>query len=75
MTGVVWSDDESMAIQTKLGWVLSEPVQELCESTSCNLVTTHRLKVDTYALDDSKQQLENRLKTFWDLESFAIKKG
>ena len=73
---VVRSGDGPMAIQTKFGWVLSGPVQELsCESTSCNLVTTHTLIVDTYALDDSEHRLENRLKTFWDLESFGIKEG
>ena len=73
---VVRSGDGPMAIQTKLGWVLSGPVQELLyESTSCNLVTTHALKVDTYRSDDSEQKLENRLKMFWDLESFGIKEG
>ena len=31
--------------------------------------------VDTYTSDDSQQKLENRLKMFWDLESFGIKEG
>ena len=55
--------------------VLSGPVQDLlCEGTSCNLVTTHILKVDTYTLDNSEQSLDSNLKMFWDLECFGIKK-
>ena len=54
---VIWSGDGPMAIQTKLGWVLSGPGQELlCESTFCKLVTMHMLKVDTYASDDTCSQ-------------------
>jgi len=73
---VIRSSDGPMAIQTKLGWVLSGPVQDLlCESTSCNLITTHTLRVDTYTLDDNEQRLDSKLKMFWDLESLGIKEG
>ena len=73
---MIRSSDGPMAIQTKLGWVLSGPVQDLlCESTSCNLITTHTLMVDTYVLDDNEQRLDNKLKMFWDLESLGIKEG
>ena len=76
MGEVVHGTDGPIAIQTKFGWVLSGPVQGLsCESTSCSLVTTHTLKIDTYVLDDSDQKLDSKLKMFWDLESFGIKEG
>lgn len=69
---VVRSNDGPLAIQTKFGWVLSGPVQELsCESTSCN----HTLTIDTYTLNDNGQKLDSKLKMFWDLESFGIKEG
>ena len=76
MTGeVVCSSDGPMAIQTKFGWLLSRPVQELlCENTSCNLVTTHTLKVDMYTIGDSKQRLDSKMKMFSD-KSFGIKEG
>ena len=74
MAEVVRGDDGPMAIQTKFGWVLSGPVQELSyERTSCSLITTHTLKVDAYVLDDSDQKLDSKLKMFWNLESFGIK--
>ena len=55
------------AIQTKLGWVLSGPVQAgnpRWHTTS--LVTTHVLSVDT------EVSLDSDLKTFWELESLGI---
>ena len=62
-----------IAIHTKLGWMLSGPVERfLCQTTLVSLVTTHALAVDTYTPEDSEQELDNRLKAFWDLESIGI---
>lgn len=35
--------------------------------------TTHTLAVDGYSPEDSKQDLDSKLKAFWDLESIGIK--
>ncbi len=60
-----------IAIHTELGWVLSGPVQlpELHQS-SVSLVTTHTLRVDSQQLDTAK--LDDRLRSFWELESLGI---
>ena len=52
-------------IHTKLGWVLSGP-SNFNDGGPCytNLVTTHVLLVDT--------QLDQRLKSFWELETLGI---
>lgn len=52
-------------IHSKLGWVLSGPTR-FDDSSSChtNLTTTHVLLVDT--------QLDQRLQSFWDLETLGI---
>lgn len=54
-----------MGIHTKLGWVLSSPAKFI-DSSLCytNLATTHVLLVDT--------QLDDRLRSFWELESLGI---
>ena len=33
------------------------------------------MKVDTYTLENREQRLDSKLKMFWDLKSFGIKKG
>ena len=75
VTGKVMHEaDGPMAVHTRLGWVLSGPVEGLaCQGTLASLVTTHALAVDTYTPEDSKQDLDSRLKAFWDLESIGIK--
>ena len=74
MTGrVVCEEGGPMTIQTRLGWVLSGPVEGLsCRNLSCNSVSTHTLKVDTLVPEESSQSLDRRLKMFWDLESLGI---
>ena len=63
-----------IAVRTKIGWVLSGPVEDVpAQGTLVNLVATHALSVDAYMLEDSKQDLDSRLKAFWDLESLGIK--
>ena len=68
--------DGPVAVNTKLGWVLSGPVHGLlCTATPVNLVTTHTLLVDVYTVDDSLQELDRTLKKFWDLESLGVKQN
>ena len=70
---VIRKDNAPTAINTKLGWALSGPVEGLSsESPSTNLITTHVMTIDSYVPDDSTQDLDNRLKMFWDFESLGI---
>ena len=55
-----------VAVETRLGWVLSGPIP-LVEQ-SMNLMTTHTLRVDTH--EESK--LDDTLRAFWELESLGI---
>ena len=68
VTGVVSNGTGGLtAIHTKLGWVLTGPV-EVSNSPSLlssTLITTHALKV-------TSESLEEQLKSFWDLESLGI---
>lgn len=59
-------EDGPVAMETKLGWVLSGPVPAI--ESSCSLVTTHTLRVD--ACEESS--LNDTLRAFWDLESLGI---
>lgn len=63
-----------VAILTKLGYVLSGPVNvsihEQHEST-INLTETHVLKISSTAVDD--RSLNSEIKQFWDLESLGIR--
>ena len=62
------------AIHTRLGWVLSGPVQGSPPAgvTSVNLVITHSLRVDAFQ-QQTLGKLDNQLKMFWDLKSLGIK--
>ena len=64
--GVCKGESGPMGIHTKLGWVLSGPVK-LNDVGPChtNLATTHVLLVDA--------QLDNCLKSFWELENLGIR--
>ena len=53
---------DPVAIQTKLGWVLSGPAQPE--------ETIHVLKIE--AQPTSNDDLESQLRSFWDLESLGI---
>ena len=59
-------DDGPVAVETKLGWVLSGPAPE-AEST-CSLLTTHALTVDSQEVS----RLDDTLRAFWELESLGI---
>ncbi|XP_065891704.1 uncharacterized protein [Dysidea avara] len=68
--------DGPTAVHTRLGWVLSGPVEGLLsQNTSCKLVSTHVLKVDGYVPQESERSLDRTLKSFWDLESLGIREG
>ena len=61
------------AVYTRLGWVLSGPVQGSPPGTSSvNLVTTHSLRVDAYQ-QQMESELDDQLKMFWDLESLGVR--
>lgn len=56
-----------IALNTRLGWVLSGPV-ELAGLTTANLVSTHTLRIDS-----TDEKIDANLKTFWELESLGVK--
>ena len=56
-----------IAVETKLGWVLSGPVPGVSHGgTSVNFVSTHVLKVECSDCD-----LDTTLKAFWDLDTLG----
>ena len=57
-------DDGPIAVETKLGWVLSGPAP----IADYSLLTTHSLRIDTY----KEESLNKTLRTFWELESLGI---
>ena len=59
-----------VAICTKLGWVLSGPTASTTTYVPDACLVAHTLRVD--GLSSRLQQLENRIKSFWELESFGI---
>ena len=63
------------AIHTKLGWVLSGPVQGTVteQRQSSNLVVTHSLKCASQPVYNLNESLDENLKKFWELESIGIK--
>ncbi|KAL5475814.1 hypothetical protein EMCRGX_G025680 [Ephydatia muelleri] len=56
------------AIETKLGWVLSGPVPGYNQEHTSVLFTAHVLQTET-----SEASLDERLKSFWDLETLGIR--
>ena len=61
--------------KTRLGWVLAGPVEGNEGHHSTNLIVTHTMAVDTHVSQDSDQELDERLKMFWDLESLGIQRN
>ena len=73
VTGSVCRTEKgSTAIHTKLGWVLSGPGSPsssmLCSST--HITTTHLLRVESQPTEST--QLDEQLRSFWELESLGI---
>ena len=58
-----------MAIETRLGWILSGPVEPQVTSSVLSVRSSHTLKVEVCATDAS---LDDQLKKFWELESLGI---
>ena len=60
-----------MALETKLGWVLSGPaaVPVLTESCTVNLSATHVLKIESADIS----HVQDDLQKFWDLETLGIR--
>ena len=63
-------DSGPVAICTKLGWVLSGPTASTTTDDPAACLFTHSLRVD--GMSRNLQQLDNRIKAFWELESFGI---
>lgn len=60
-----------VAIRTKLGWVLSGPGPPIhMEIPVVSLTTTHTLTIGMEATSNS--ELDNQLRSFWELESLGI---
>ena len=60
------------AVETKLGWVLSGPVEGAAqENTAINFISTHSLRVDAFT---EQHSLQEALKRSWELESLGILK-
>ena len=66
---VTRSEFGPIAIHSKVGWILSGPVDQ--HEVSMNLCTSsiHNLKIDTYQAETS---LDCQLSRFWDLDSLGI---
>ena len=60
------------AVDTKVGWVLSGPVDKQV-SVSLMFTSTHALKVDSCPMYTDRS-LDDRLRQFWELESLGIMK-
>jgi len=59
-------------IKTRLGWVINGPVQGILCHSSTNLVLTHTMAVDMHISEDNDQDLDHKLKMFWDLGAIGI---
>ena len=59
-----------IAINSALGWVLSGPVDSANLGTPSTCLVMYTLRVD--GLPHDCQDLDDRLKSFWELESFGI---
>ena len=75
LTGAIKrGESDPTALQTKVGWALSGPVQggSALNSMQVNFTNTHALRVDTHNqfMDESSENraLERKLAEFWDLE-------
>lgn len=58
-----------MAIETKLGWILSGPVEAQVGASYLTVCATHTLKIEACAIEHN---LDNQLKQFWELEALGI---
>ena len=73
---VINQDNCPTAVKTLLSWVLSGPIEGLTENLSLtNYTSIHALELESHLIlyEDSSQDLETRLKRFWDLETLGIR--
>ena len=70
---VVRGESRPIAIETRLGWILSGPSQEV-ESTVINFAATHSSRLLRLNSVTDDEDLDAGLKKFWDLESLGILK-
>ena len=70
-TGRIIRGDPSgpVALETKLGWVLSEPAAVRAESCTINLSATHVLEIESGDIS----HVQDDLQKFWDLETLGIR--
>ena len=68
---IIRGESGPVAIHTRLGWVLSGPVdsQHTTESVSLIATTTHSLRVDCLP---EVEKLDKQLRSFWEVESLGI---
>ena len=73
MTGEIRrGEDGPVALHTRFGWVLSGPTAAASQEMSAvNLITTHTLRVG--GDPDSLKKLDDRLHSFWNLESLGVR--
>ena len=65
-----------VALLTRLGWVLSGPIDNYCEEvrSTTNFAATHVLRVDATAVQDVQNtNMTEQLKKYWDLESIGVR--
>ena len=70
---MVKGSNEPAVLETMLGWVLNDAMEEEKEENSVNVVTQHVLKVDVET--PSADELFNQLSKFWTLESIGVADG
>ena len=64
-------EDGPVALHTRFGWVLSGPIAAVNQETSAvNLITTHPVRIDEES--DRLKELDDRLRSFWNLESLGV---
>ena len=74
---MIYQDNCPTVVKTLLGWVLSGPIEGLTENLSLtNYTSTHDLELESHRIlyEDSSQDLETRLKRFWNLETLGIRR-
>ena len=69
-----------VALNTKLGWVLSGPLAFKCKGNpecAVNICSTYALRIDTSTINIEQQpdRINEQLSRFWDLESLGIQKN
>ncbi|CAB4016444.1 Hypothetical predicted protein, partial [Paramuricea clavata] len=72
---VIRGEHGPIAMETKLGYVLSGPVTtpHTSDDIVANFLTTHLLRVDTTEPEDSLNvDLHSQLKKFWELEAIGV---